>query len=958
MATTLIVGGAAVGLAYLAGQMLKPDDPQAVSDDRPTTLALRGVYVPLLQGRRKLAPIVAWAGDREAEEQDSGGKGFGASGGGGTLYYESAWHVLCVGPAQRLWRIWQNGKVIWSGPISADTTPSGSEIVLDNDEGTLAIYWGEPDQPINEFLADASRAGVASRWKYHCYIQWTRKTLGSSPQWPNLEYELETEGAGDPVLFYDDFSTYDPDYPYTDQTVDMVANFYYQSGSEQYRVKRITIPSSDYDEWGNYPIADYFPIFQSGSDSISAEVYSYDPADYDPYHQAPAMERACWSQLGVGWAFGLPKITYPVPHTIPAVLIQSIPALPQNYRFCVGVIDMGSWVALTAGVPTGSPSIDGAVTAQFVVCDGAYSGTDHAFDSASPYADQYYIHHIRLYQGSTLIGQADLPWGKYLQGDSSGSSANFPMEFELRIEGTTASCWINGTKELEVTCTHPAGNGVAIAQGSEIGYKFFEVTALGGAAPAYSCPLVQSSHYLPESEAGRGDSGINAAHALWQICTAAYPHGVGLDPAHLDGGSFEALGVLCERERLLVNALADEGQTASEKLAELLTEVGFALPQVGSKLVALPLRYADPATLPVLDESVLCPPRLEITRVLGDNAPDRIEYTFKNIRHGYRDDPVAHRNDALAITRRRSKTSKVAIHNFTSRSIVEGLVKRLTACETAQGESIAFTAARGARSLWPGQQFLVNGRGGYVVTSRQLSTASAECEIEAMADPFDATPDAYSPIAEDAGSTLILPPAADLFVAAYQVPASVSATPAIQIARIRAHSQITRAQLWISEDGVTYSLVGTASAVAAGGTLQSGILATDGTGTPLVIASGPVLTALNSDLLSTWDLTSRITEWQAGVQIALIDGECFFLQRLTAVEAGYQLEGLIRAQYGTTAADHALGATAVIARPAKLKLFTHPLIRSGATVYLKVRPGTAGGWVSMTDLTALTLAIA
>jgi len=167
-------------------------------DDTPTTLASRGSYIPLVIGRYRVGCVFGAAGNRTTRQESvggaSGGKGdvFGGGGGGSqtqTIYLEDGWHQLCVGPANKLFGIYQNGKPIWQGVLSAATTPSGT-LISAGDEGSFRIYWGFSDQPVDAGLA--ALTGIESRWPMVCYIYWIQKRLGGSPTWPTLEYDLES----------------------------------------------------------------------------------------------------------------------------------------------------------------------------------------------------------------------------------------------------------------------------------------------------------------------------------------------------------------------------------------------------------------------------------------------------------------------------------------------------------------------------------------------------------------------------------------------------------------------------------------------------------------------------------------------------------------------------------------------------------------------------------------------
>lgn len=178
-----------IGLSLLAQQLLKKKPKSPVQDDKPTTLTTRGSYMTWLCGIRMVGPCFGWAGDRERRKEDSGG-GKGGSTPKQDVWYEAGWHLLSAGPCNALWSITQAGNIIFVGPITNLSHPSGSTINLGK-EGSFQIYWGEDTQPINAFLGASTRVNISSRWPGCCYVVWNKKRLGGSANWPVLNYELE-----------------------------------------------------------------------------------------------------------------------------------------------------------------------------------------------------------------------------------------------------------------------------------------------------------------------------------------------------------------------------------------------------------------------------------------------------------------------------------------------------------------------------------------------------------------------------------------------------------------------------------------------------------------------------------------------------------------------------------------------------------------------------------------------
>jgi hypothetical protein len=129
--------------------------------------------------------------------------------------------------------------------------------------------------------------------------------------------------------------------------------------------------------------------------------------------------------------------------------------------------------------------------------------------------------------------------------------------------------------------------------------------------------------------------------------------------------------------------------------------------------------------------------------------------------------------------------------------------------------------------------------------------------------------------------------------------------------RIRQTANISSAENFISPDDVNFYDAGNNTTVCSGGTLNTGINATDameqdGT-TPYTFA------LVGPDVSNILNLSTTPAAWRSGSQIMVIDQEIFFLESITSLGAGqYQLNGVLRARFGTAAAAHGSGANVFI----------------------------------------------
>ncbi len=187
MAAQLAYAVISIGLAYLASLLIPKK--KAAFDDKPTVVATRGSFIPVLKGKRRIGLIFGYAGNRVKRRVKQGKKKWYRTREKVDTYFEDGWHILCCGPAESLSEVEQNGEPIFQGVLTRDSHPSGSTIPL-GEEGSFKIYWGEIDQPEDADLMAAT--GVPSVWPGICYIFWKQKNLGGAAQWQNMTYVLET----------------------------------------------------------------------------------------------------------------------------------------------------------------------------------------------------------------------------------------------------------------------------------------------------------------------------------------------------------------------------------------------------------------------------------------------------------------------------------------------------------------------------------------------------------------------------------------------------------------------------------------------------------------------------------------------------------------------------------------------------------------------------------------------
>lgn len=186
----------AVGLALLAGLLLRPKGTGLGPEAAPNTATERGAFVPVVIGIRRVGPVVLWVGDRRTAEEDvpNGGKGglFGGDTPTQRIYYEKGVHALAIGPASRLLGIYVDGVLIPNSTgIDNIDSPSGTSFTFPT-YGTMRIYWGTLTHPAGPALLPQI-LGIASNGPYIMRVEWDEYRLGTSARWPTIEYVVEVQ---------------------------------------------------------------------------------------------------------------------------------------------------------------------------------------------------------------------------------------------------------------------------------------------------------------------------------------------------------------------------------------------------------------------------------------------------------------------------------------------------------------------------------------------------------------------------------------------------------------------------------------------------------------------------------------------------------------------------------------------------------------------------------------------
>lgn len=498
-------------------------------------------------------------------------------------------------------------------------------------------------------------------------------------------------------------------------------------------------------------------------------------------------------------------------------------------------------------------------------------------------------------------------------------------------------------------------------------------------------------------------TGINLAHAMLQLLCAPRPHGNGLPASAIDETTMEAFGELMEAEDIGINMVIQGGEKAQNIIGTLLQDAGCLMPQIGPRLGFLPNRYTgDP--VPTFDLEIIVPPDYE--REINHDEEDvtRTTFTFKNAtNNSYRDTDIKFDDDGEAGAINKAVDGDSAIDTVTD-GAAANVIARRRSMETSNTAAFKVTALRGASRLSAGQMFNHHVAGLILVMGVTPKAQSPEAELDVVPSIY-AVPDIDDVGEPGGGGVDPLDPGDDIGLTWFELPEELQTGSQTQIVvlRTRAHNQMEGAYVMVSADSSSYLTVGQQVRAAAGGLIETAIASGDAD--PIV--DGPIFEDDNGDAQFITDYSGDDVAWEAGVQIAVINDEIFFLQYVTllaenvwlpstnysvgdyviptgstgfryrCVTAGtslpteptwptvkgdqvtedgvgsvptwearyfkYQMHNMTRAEYGSVAADHAVDDRVFIIPQAGLQPFASPLFTTGANVCVKTQPYSPQG---------------
>lgn len=433
-------------------------------------------------------------------------------------------------------------------------------------------------------------------------------------------------------------------------------------------------------------------------------------------------------------------------------------------------------------------------------------------------------------------------------------------------------------------------------------------------------------------------SGTNPATAVWQILTAEYPHGCGIEADSIDPGSLVAFGQLCETEHLPLNMLVQQGGEAAQAIADILTDTGHMLVDCDGMLAIVPIRSATPLALTI---DMVSPPKTAVRRIhRSENVSDRILWVFSDVDRKFRDGVIEISNDGSSTLERRTKTAETEIPTAIHRSIASKIANRRIVEEYGPKTPTFIVGLRGLRSVRAGHVLnlsaIAPGLGAMRVLSVLPSFDDASIQIELTDDRYSLAPLlAYvDPAGPPLDSGALLP---DARWRPFEVPYKLNPGVAtVVVLRSPGGSGTAGAHEFFSLDGLEYTFMGDQNAPAIGAVLAEAWAPPAGA---TVVALGPLLEVDPGDAVGdALDLTSDIGGWQNGRQILLVNDEILFVKKIVAEGPDWRCVDVIRRRFDSRPGTHSAGREAFLANRDAQKLLTNYSFGQGVEIQVKNQP--------------------
>lgn len=466
--------------------------------------------------------------------------------------------------------------------------------------------------------------------------------------------------------------------------------------------------------------------------------------------------------------------------------------------------------------------------------------------------------------------------------------------------------------------------------GGSVYTKIFPVGGLSGADAAGTLQIYTDDN----------NEGANPAHVVAEALFDPWPHGLGLDDTFWDVDALEQMGTDMLAEDMRCSTKQIHGSLFSDVVAEALDDLGYVLPLDHSTGLLKFVSVRTPASTQTIPHDALqnVP---EITAAQTEQEAQNLIFSFRDRQIDWRKMTFKVDDDGQAGYLAHKGYKTIAI-NFTNVGDVAAIMAERRSQEVLGRQAQArFELNRGGRTLIPGDALTVAGFPEVMrVVGNQVDTESSVVNLTLAvdADGVDASGFSHGRADPDSG---VLPVAPDLGALLVEIPEYIleGDPQTVVIPRIRAHAQVTAADVYLSPDDSTYTLFGVGANAVPGGALTEAIAADDA----YYQAQGPTMDILGPDVSEILNLTGDETSWGLGRQVAFIGGEIFFLKNVTALGGdSYRLDGLIRARYDTQRAAHSVGDKVFIMRNDVFFAIRDILLQPSTNIYAKAQPKGVG----------------